>query len=81
MARPKAQQVEQGQEAVTVQRFMAALVDDFAKHGMDVIEQMRDKTPAAYAMLALQAMREQASGQQIAEARDFMLIAASQGPR
>jgi Mg2+ and Co2+ transporter CorA len=81
MARPKAQQVEQGQEAVTVQRFMAASVEDFAKHGLDVIEQMREKTPAAYAMLAIQAMQAQANGQQIAEARDFMMIAASLGPR
>jgi hypothetical protein len=57
------------------------LVDDFAKHGLDVIEQMGEKTPAACAMLALQAMQEQASGQQTAEARDFMLITATLGPR
>lgn len=81
MARPKAQQAEQEQQPVTVQSFMAALADDFANHGLDVIEQMREKTPAAYAMLALQAMQAQASGQQIAEARDFMLITASLGPR
>jgi Mg2+ and Co2+ transporter CorA len=77
MGRPKAQVPE----PVTVQSFMAALADDFAKHGLDVIEQMREKTPAAYAMLAIQAMQAQASGRQIAEARDFMMIAASLGPR
>ncbi|MFJ1471176.1 hypothetical protein [Massilia orientalis] len=75
MARPKAQQ------PVTAQSFMEALADDFAKHGLDIIEQMREKSPAAYAMLALQAMQAQASGQQIAEARDFMMIAAGLGPR
>lgn len=77
MARPKAQVPE----PVTVQSFMAALADDFAKYGLEVIEQMREKTPAAYAMLALQAMQAQASGQQIAEARDFMMISAALGPR
>jgi len=32
-------------------------VDDFAKHGMDVIEQMRGKTPGAHATLVPQAMQ------------------------
>ena len=72
MGRPKAQVPE----PVTVESFTAALADDLAKHGVDVIEQMREKSPAAYAVLA-----QQASGQQIAEARDFMMIAASLGPR
>ena len=77
MGRPKAQV----QEPVTAQAFMAALADDFAKHGLEVIEQMREKSPAAYAMLALQAMQAQASGRQIGEARDFVMLAASLGPR
>jgi Mg2+ and Co2+ transporter CorA len=79
MARPKAQPQEQ--EPVTAQQFMAALAEDFAKHGLDVIEQMREKTPAAYAMLALQAMQSTAQAQQLAEVRDAMLMSAVSSAR
>ena len=77
MGRPKAQV----QEPVTAQAFMAALADDFARHGLDVIEQMRETNPAAYAMLALQAVQAQTSERQIGEARDFMFLSASLAPR
>lgn len=77
MARLKAlpQEQEEGQEPVTAERFKAALADDFAKHGLEVIEQMREKTPAAYAILALQVIGTSPAGHHEG-ARDFMLMSA-----